>query len=150
MRSHLIKSLAGFAGLILLMSSCGVGYRSHRSVVATSVYPNEVRLNTTFDDYKLLGIEEVSVSYKVYLGIFSVMNEINKQEPSLRNVNIVNYNGARIDWRLKRAIFAGLVKHPDAEFIVPINVVTEVEQMFMGKNVKKTLRFKVYKVNDRK
>jgi hypothetical protein len=149
MKYMIFKKFAVIALLAVSLTSC-VGYRSSKRVISANIYPTRVQLNATFDDYKLLGIEEVTVNYKVYLGFINVLNEINSQEPSLRNVNIVNYNGSLLNKRLKRAIFAGLIKHPDAEFIVPLNVVTETEKMFLGKNVKKTLRFKVYKVNDRK
>lgn len=151
MKLFKIKYLAALLAVSLL-TSC-VGFRSSQSIRSASMYPSSVELKTTLDDYKLLGTEQVTVSYKVYFGLFSFLNEINGQEASYRNVNIVNFNSFTgvgiLDNKLKRAVFAGMVKHADVEFIVPVSVVTEKENMFCGKNVKKTLRFKMYKLNDK-
>ena len=151
-----IKTLITSALLCsLLFTSCGIGLRTTRSARSASFMPNDVRLNVTMDDYQYLGTEEVSVSYKRYFGFFTFYNEINGQETTLRNINIVNlYGGSAIgftkwDFTLLRALYSAMVKHQDADFVVPVSLVTEQEQMFLGKNAKKTLKVKVYKIKEK-
>ncbi|MBI3502652.1 MAG: hypothetical protein HY063_12750 [Bacteroidetes bacterium] len=138
----------------VLFSSC-VGLRTTRSARSASFMPSDVRLNVTMDDYQYLGTEEVSVSYKRYLGFFTFYNEINGKETTLRNINIVNLYGhsaigfTKYDFTLLRALYAAMVKHQDADFVMPVSLVTEKEQMFLGSNVKKTLKVKVYKIKEK-
>lgn len=139
----------------LLFTSCGIGLRTSRSARSATFMPNDVRLNVTMDDYQYLGSQEVSVTYKRYLGFFTFYNEINGQETTLRNINIVNLSGPtaitffKYDFTLLRALYAVMVKHTDADFVVPVSIVTEKEQMFLGSNVKKTLKVKIYKIKEK-
>ncbi|MBI4945942.1 MAG: hypothetical protein HY840_06030 [Bacteroidetes bacterium] len=139
----------------VLLTSCGIGLRTTRSARSASFMPNDVRLNVTMDDYQYLGTQEVSVSYKKYLGLFTFYNEINGKETTLRNINLVNLSGPsaigfyKLDFSLFRALYVAMVNHPDADFVVPVSLVTEKEQMFLGSNVKKTLKVKIYKIKEK-
>lgn len=139
----------------ILFTSCGIGLRTTRSARSASFMPNDVRLNVTMDDYQYLGSQEVSVTFKKYLGFFKFYNEINGQETTLRNINLVGLWGTsaigfmKYDFTLMRALYAVMVNHQDADFIVPVSLITEKEQMFLGSNVKKTLKVKIYKIKEK-
>ena len=151
-----IKSLTASVILCsILLTSCGIGLRTSRSARSASFMPNDVRLNVTMDDYQYLGTQEVSVTYKTYFGFLKFYNEINGQETTLRNINIVDLYGrssigfGKYDFTLLRSLYAVMVSHPDADFVVPVSVITEKEQMFLGSNIKKTLKVKIYKIKEK-
>ncbi len=116
--------------------------------------PNDVRLNLTMDDFQFLGTQEVSASYKKYFGLFTIFNSINNQEVAKRNINIVNLFGTsnlpvKLDGTMMRALHIALVNVPDADFVVPVSIITEKQQMFLGSVVTKKLKVKMYKVKEK-
>lgn len=144
----------------LVLSSCGsvylsgIGSQTSHATRAGSFMPNDVRLNLTMDDFQYLGSQEVSASYKKYLGMFTIFNSINEQEVAKRNINIVNLFGTsnlpvKLDGTMMRALHTALVSFPDADFIVPVSMVTEKQQMFLGSVVTKKLKVKMYKVKEK-
>ena len=141
----------------VLFSSCGttgIGSMTSHSMRIGSFMPNDVRLNMTMDDFQYLGTQEVSVSFKRYFGAFTVFNEINNQEVAKRTVNVVNLYGTsnlpiKYDPMLLRALYAALVKVPDVEFVVPISIVTETDQMFLGANITRKMKVKMYKIKEK-
>jgi hypothetical protein len=155
LRSKIILFCALF--LSVLFSSCGsrgIGSKTVHAMRVGSFMPNYAQLNMTMDDFQYLGTQEVSVSFKRYLGTFTVFHEINHQEVAKRTVNIVDLYGSsnlpvKYDAKLLRALNIALVKVPDADFIVPISIVTEVDQMFGGANVTKTMKVKMYKIKEK-
>lgn len=146
--------------LSLIFSSCGsvmlsgIGSQTSHSTRAGSFMPNDVRLNLTMDDFQFLGTQEVSASYKKYFGLFTIFNSINNQEVAKRNINIVNLFGTsnlpvKLDGTMMRALHIALVNVPDADFVVPVSIITEKQQMFLGSVVTKKLKVKMYKVKEK-
>jgi hypothetical protein len=141
--------------IISLLSSC-TGMRTAHSVRAGNFIPNTVDLRLTMEDFELLGVQEVTVSYKKYLGFITFLNEINGQEVAQRNVNIVYMNGStgfptlKLETKLLRALYSSLVNHPETDFVVPVSIVTDTHQMFGGSTITKKLKVKLYKIKDRK
>lgn len=144
----------------IVISSCGsvylsgIGSQTSHSTRAGSFMPNDIRLNLTMDDFQYLGTQEVSASFKKYLGIFTIFNSINDQEVAKRTVNIVNLYGnsnlpVKLDGNMMRALHVALVNVPDADFVVPVSIVTEKQQMFLGSVVTKKLKVKMYKVKEK-
>lgn len=144
----------------IVISSCGtiqlsgIGSQTSHSTRAGSFMPDDVRLNLTMDDFQYLGTQEVSASFKKYLGCITVFNEINSQEVAKRTVNIVNLFGnsnlpVKLDGTMMRALHIALVNVPDADFVVPVSVISEKQQMFLGSVVTKKLKVKMYKVKEK-
>ena len=132
----------------------GIGSQTVHSTRAGSFMPNDVRLNMTMDDFQYLGVQEVSASYKQYLGFITVFNSINNQEVARRVVNIVNLSGnsnlpVKFDGALMRALHVALVNVPDADFVVPASLVIEKQQMFLGSIISKKLKVKMYKIKEK-
>ena len=156
-KKYLIISAIVFS---LIVSSCGsvyltgIGSQTSHSTRAGSFMPDDVRLNLTMDDFQYLGTQEVSASYKKYLGMFTVFNAINDQEVAKRIINIVNLFGnsnlpVKLDGTMMRALHVALVNVPDADFVVPVSIITEKQQMFLGSVVTKKLKVKMYKVKEK-
>jgi hypothetical protein len=142
----------------VLLSSCasqnGIGSKTIHSTRVGTFMPNDIRLNMTMDDFQYLGTQEVSVSYKQYLGVFTVFNEINSQEVARRTINIVDLSGnanlpIKYDSKLLRALYVALVNIPDADFVVPTGIITERDQMFLGSTITKKMKVKMYKIKEK-
>ena len=138
----------------LLVSSSKIGSSTVHSTRAGTFMPNDIQLHLTMDDFQYLGTQEVSASFKKYLGFITIFNEINSQEVAKRTVNIVNLFGnsnlpVKMDGTMMRALHVALVNVPDADFVVPVSIVTEKQQMFLGSVVTKKLKVKMYKVKEK-
>lgn len=137
-----------------LVATSKIGSTTTHSTRGGTFMPNDIRLNLTMDDFQYLGTQEVSASYKKYLGVFTVFNSINDQEVAKRTVNIVNLFGnsnlpVKLDVTMMRALHVALVNIPDADFVVPVSIITEKQQMFLGSVVTKKLKVKMYKVKEK-
>jgi len=128
------------------------------TVKNTRTAPLDADFYLKLSDLEYLGEMEISVSYSKYLGIFKVDRLINGQEVSRRTVNYVNLYGFsdlplnpifKRGFRpsmIDRALYDAHIKFPDAEFLIPINIIEETEKMFLGRNVRKTATIKAFKM----
>lgn len=137
-----------------LVATSKIGSTTMHTTRGGTFMPNDIRLNLTMDDFQYLGTQEVSASYKKYFGVFTVFNTINDQEVAKRTVNIVNLHGnsnlpVKLDAVMMRALHVALVNVPDADFVVPVSILTEKQQMFLGSVVTKKLKVKMYKVKEK-
>ncbi|HET6245915.1 MAG: hypothetical protein H0V01_15220 [Bacteroidetes bacterium] len=143
----------------VLFSSCSpagrIGTHTKHSMRSASFLPNVVRLDLTMNDFEYLGTQEVSVTYNRYLGLFSFISSVNQQEYARRNVNIVNLNGntgyraLSLNYNLMQALYVSLVNFPNADFVVPVSIVEEKQQMFLGRVITKKLKVKMYKIKEK-
>ncbi len=115
--------------------------------------PNDIRLNQTMSDFEFLGEGEVSVEYGRYLFFFSHLNLINGKEVARRNQTIINFSGSGNfsftllpNTKIRRAVYEMHVKYPTADFLVPVNIITEKQGMILGSKVKQTMKVKAYKI----
>jgi hypothetical protein len=140
------------AGSALFLTSC-IGVRTTKTARPVSFLPDYVEMQVKLDDYQYLGTEEVTVKFRRYFGFYTITDSINGQLPTIRNFNIVNMgvaNNIAINARLRTALYAAMYKHPDADFIVPVNIRSQVDQMFLGRVSRETLRVKLYKIKENK
>lgn len=138
-------SVLFLAGTFFL-SSC-VGTYTVKKTRTLPLLPDDVSFN--INDLEYLGEMEISVSYSKYLGIFRVERLINDQEVSKRTVNSVilyGFSSVPLDPMLHRALYDAHVKFPDADFLVPGNVIEETEKMFLGVNTRKTATIRAFKL----
>ena len=137
-----------------LFSSCGV---STTKLMRTGTFmPNDVRLNMTLDDFQYLGESEVTIEYSKYFGFITVFKLINGKEVARRNHSIMSLEGngnfsmpLMLNQKLRRALFDVHIKYPNADFIVPVNIITESEGMFLGSNIKQKIKVKGYKIKEK-
>lgn len=139
--------------ITLMVSSCGIGMHTNKTMRTGTLMPNSVRLDVTLDDFELLGEMEVSVQYHQYLGFFKVVNEMNGQPYDRRHTNrisMVGYGNIPISANkyVKEAMYQAHIKMPDADFLVPVNMISEVNQMLGGRKVKTVVKVKAYKIKD--
>jgi hypothetical protein len=152
-----IKSFTYILSIILFvvfLSSCGV--TTTKLMRTGSFMPNDVRLNMTMDDFQYLGDAEVTAEYSKYFGFITVFKLINGKEVARRNSSIISLEGSgnfslslTLNSKLRRALFDVHIKYPNADFIVPVNIITESEGMFLGNVVKQKIKVKAYKIKDK-
>ena len=108
-----------------------------------------VKMDLTPADVELLGEMDISVNYSQYLLFIKIFELINEKEVSARTVNTMVMYGKRnlpMSPDLYRALYDVYVKYPDTDFTVPVYVIEEQQNLFMGKKIKKTARIKAYKM----
>jgi len=145
---HLIKVFLPFCLLILLISSCA-SINTSRSGRSSSFLPDMIRFDLTSANVELLGEMDISVNYSQYLGIIKIFEFINDQEVSARTINTMSMYGRRnlpLSPVLNRALYDVYMKYPEADFTIPVYVIEEQKNLFMGKKIKKTARIKAYKI----
>jgi hypothetical protein len=145
---HFIKIFLPACLLILLVTSCA-STNTSRSGRYSSFLPDMVRFDLTSTDVEFLGEMDISVNYSQYLGIIKIFELINNQEVSARTVNSMSMYGRRnvpLSPVLDRALYDVYIKYPNADFTVPVYVIEEQQNLFLGKKIKKTARIKAYKL----
>jgi hypothetical protein len=145
---HFIKIFLPACLLMLLLSSCA-STNTSRSGRSSSFLPDMVRFDLTSNDVEFLGEMDISVNYSQYLGIIKIFELINNQEVSARTVNSMVIYGKRnvpLSPVLDRALYDVYIKYPNADFTIPVYVIEEQQNLFMGKKIKKTARIKAYKI----
>jgi hypothetical protein len=137
--------------VLVLFASCSV--RTNKLMNTGTFMPNDIRLNQTMSDFEFLGEGEVSVEYGRYLFFFSHLNLINGKEVARRNQTIINFSGSGNfsftllpNTKIRRAVYEMHVKYPTADFLVPVNIITEKQGMILGSKVKQTMKVKAYKI----
>jgi hypothetical protein len=140
--------------MLTLFASCSV--KTNKLMRTGTFMPNDIRLNQTMSDFELLGEGEVSVEYGRYFYFFTHLNLINGKEVARRNQTIINFTGngnfnftLLENTKLRRAVYDMHIKYPTADFLVPVNIITETQGMFLGSKVKQTMKVKAYKIKDK-
>lgn len=131
----------------VLLTSCAGTYTANK-MRTTSLMPDRVEMKLTLDDFVFIEDTDVSVTYNRYFFV-SVLREINGKEVSKRTVNSVSTYGRTwmpISMNLKRALYDAKGAIPNAEIFIPVTEVSEVEKMFLGRKVKKTMTVRAYKL----
>jgi hypothetical protein len=108
-----------------------------------------VKFDLTANDVQFLGEMDISVNYSQYLGFIKIFELINDQEVNQRVVNSMSMHGRRnipLSPMLNRALYDVYLKYPDADFTIPVYVVEEQQNLFLGKKIKKTAKIKAYKI----
>lgn len=145
---RLFRPLALFLPVIIFLTSCA-SVNTYRSSRTTSFLPEMVKMDLTPADVELLGEMDISVNYSQYLLFIKIFELINEKEVSARTVNTMVMYGKRnlpMSPDLYRALYDVYVKYPDTDFTVPVYVIEEQQNLFMGKKIKKTARIKAYKM----
>ena len=110
--------------------------------------PDVVRLNVTMDDYVYLGDVTVEVEYKTYLGIFRKVLSINGEEYDPRNFRSTSLTlGKNIKLGLlHKALYKVTDTYANADYILPVSDQLEVKHMFLGRERKRSVTFKVFQL----
>ncbi len=146
------RKILGLALLVfsfmVLMSSC-IGTSTSKTSRTASFYPNVVRYELSSDKIQLLGEMEISISYKRYLGIFRIWDKINGEDVNRRVINTITLYGDKnisLSRDLQRALYGAHVQYPEADFLIPVFEIVELETMFLGRRVEKRAKIKAYKL----
>lgn len=134
--------------LIIFVSSCA-SFNTSRSSRSSSFLPDLVKFELTSGDIEFLGEMDISVNYSQYIGFIKILELINDQEVSARNVNSMSMYGKRnvpLSPILNRALYDVYAKYPEADFTIPVYVIEEQNNLFLGKKIKKIARIKAYKI----
>lgn len=144
----ILKYVVSLAIGAFMLSSCAGTYTVNK-MRTTSLTPDNVELKLTMEDFVFIKDADVSVTYNTYLGRIYVLREINGKEASKRVVNSVSTYGRTwmyVSPYLQRALYDAKQEIPDAEIFIPVTEVDEVQNMFLGSKVKKTLTVRAYKM----
>lgn len=124
------------------MTSCG-------TVTKSSVFrPDDIRLNVGMEDLEYLGETEVSVSYSVYLGFISVTDKVNGEDYSYMDKKIIRIEspaGNDMRGKIKKAAYKVVEEYPEATYFMTVYTKTEVDRLFLGREVTKTAKIRAYK-----
>jgi len=136
------------ATLFLLLSSCRM--TSTSKLRSGTTMPDVVWLKMTLDDYEFLGDAEIEVEFHRYFGFIKYINTINGEPVATSNRNFVRLQG-RTPIRLNppvldRALYKAYQDYPEADFLMPVMTVSEVQQLFLGRKVKVKAKIKMYKI----
>lgn len=145
---YFIKPIFPLCLVLLLFSSCA-SINTFRSGNSSTFLPDIIKFDLTAANVELLGEMDISVNYSQYLLFFKIFELINDQEVSTRTVNTMMMYGKRnlpLSPILNRALYDVYIKYPEADFIVPVYVIEEQQNLFLGKKIKKTARIKAYKL----
>ena len=116
-------------------------------VQTTSFVPDYVRVEANINDYELLGETTITVESRQYLGFINKIDKINDEDYNFRDVKIVELEGKtniRLTGDIKKALYKVVEEYPNADYYVPVMKKTEVDRMFLGKYVKKSVTIKAY------
>ncbi len=145
---YFIKIILPVCLVMLLISSCA-SINTSRAGRSSSFLPDMVKFDLTAADVEYLGEMDISVNYSQYLLFIKIIELINEQEVSARTINTMVMYGKRnvpLSPELHRALYDVYIKYPEADFIVPVYVIEEQKNLFMGKKIKKSARIKAYKI----
>ncbi|MBI9067438.1 MAG: hypothetical protein JEZ09_09110 [Salinivirgaceae bacterium] len=134
--------------IVLLFSSCAVT-KTQKGMRTTTFMPDRVEMRITLEDFEMVGESTVTVTYNKYLGVIKVLRSINGKEVAKRNVNTIQTYGRSwmpIGAYLERALYDAQLELKDAEIFIPVNIMTETENMFLGSKTKKTMKVRAYKM----
>ena len=111
--------------------------------------PDSTRLNLTMDDLEFLGESEISVEYRTYFGLISVIDQINGIPYDGKEIKTVRIGdkrdiSLRLYSKLNRAQYKLLDEFPDAEYFVVVNQTKSTERMFLGSYVNVKAKVRAY------
>jgi hypothetical protein len=114
--------------------------------------PDRVEMHLEREDFEHLGDTTITVTYNRYIGFIKVLREINGKDVSRRNVVTVQTYGRtwmpfwRFGGYINRALYDAKQAIPEAEIFIPVMVITESQNMFLGRKVKKTVEVRAYRI----
>jgi hypothetical protein len=115
-----------------------------RTSKRTTFTPDKVELRINISDLKFLGESEITTSYHTYLGFISVIDSINGQpyDPTIkRNTKI---EGLRASGKINKALYKVVEDFPDATYYKIVYDRKVVDKLFLGRDVKQTVRIHAY------
>jgi len=144
-RFNYIIAIALFS---FLLSSCHTTTHTHRK---GTFRPDVVELRINVSDLIFLGETEISVSYSTYLGLFSVLHEINGSpyDPTHKNTARVEGINFGINSKLDKAVYKVISEHPTAAYFQVVYQKKNTHRLFLGKEVQKTALVRAYALNTR-
>lgn len=142
MRIYKYMVLSLFA--ILCASSCSVTRQRAYS-------PSLVQLNLQMSDLKYLGETEISVDYRTYLGVIRVIDAVNGEKYTGKEIHRTAINNGCIASQslskpLNRASFKVFQDFPDADYAVVVKQERNIKRLFLGNDVSAKATVKVYKL----
>jgi len=128
--------------LACLLSACGTVTHTRKK---SSFEPDKVTLKINISDLNYLGESEVTLSYSKYLGFIYSLEEINGIQYDPTNVKETKIDGVYIPQKyVSKALYKVLDDYPDATYYQLVYNQMEVHKLFMGKELKQTIRIKAY------
>ena len=138
----ILKYIICIAVLALGLSSCSITrYKAYS--------PSTTQLNLQMADLKYLGEVEISVEYRKYLGILTVIDNVNGKAYDSQDIKyfpIYSSNGLTDELmpQLQMASAKVLEVYPDADYFMVTAQTKTKQQLFLGSNISAKARIKAY------
>jgi hypothetical protein len=129
-----------------IMGACGtITYTSKKTTFA----PDKVELRLTISDLNYLGESEITLTYNNYLfGTISSLETINGVAYNPSNVKKTRIEGVNsnllLDKYVDKALYKVIEEYPNATYYQVVYNQKVVDRLFLGSNVKQTIRIKAY------
>ena len=126
----------------LLLSSCGTTTHVKRM---SPFNPDRVELRINMNDLKLLGETEISVSYNKYLGVITVLNDVNGVAYDPADKKTTRIEGVCFGFsKLANAAYKVVDDFPGASYFKIVYTKTVTNRLFLGKEIKQTALIRAY------
>jgi hypothetical protein len=141
-----IKHIMSIVLLGLLLSSCHTTTHTTRK---STFSPDVIELRINMSDLKLLGETEISVLYSRYLGMFTVVHEVNgaPYDPTEKITTRIEGINFGLNSPLYKATHKVVNEHSEAYYYQLVYKRTVVDRLFLGKEIKKTALIRAYSLN---
>jgi len=137
-----------FPLIAILLSSC-VNYKLKTIMPSRPLGASFVDIRLTMSDFDYLGSTDCWISYKKYLGIFTLIDSINGQPASRHELKYFQFRGDYLsDPKIQRAMSPVISSFPNADYIVPVYSVVEKQSMGLASWNKVRIKFKAFKLKD--
>lgn len=117
MKRSLIIILAAVS--LICCTSCA-GLRTSQMAKGISTTPDFVRLDMNFDKMQPLGETTISIDTRTYLGVITVLDQVNGVQYDRRNKSVVYLRGGRslldLTPNMRKALYAVWDKYPNADY----------------------------------
>ena len=140
----LLKYIICASVMVLGLASCSITrYKAYS--------PTVTQLSLQMDDLEYLGESEITVEYRRYLGVITVIDKVNgqiydnkeiKQFPIFSNGSISD----NLMSQLQLASYKLLEEFPMADYFMVTNQKSQKHQLFLGSTVTATAKVKAYSI----
>jgi hypothetical protein len=130
----------------ILLSSCHTTTHVNRK---STFAPDRIELRINMSDLKLLGETEISANYSSYLQLFTALHEINGEayDPTIRKITHLDGVNFGLNSKLEKAAYKIADEYPQAAYFQIVYRKKEVNQLFLGKEVKETALIRAYSLD---
>jgi hypothetical protein len=138
-----VKWIIPVALSVVLLLGCKTTTQTTRK---SAFYPDEVHLRINMSELEVVGETEITVSYHTYLGLITVINEVNGEQYDPYNVQTTSIEGVSFGMgsQLNKAAAKILDEYPGATYYHLVYKKKTVDPLILGKEILETALVRAY------